>query len=210
MMEKALDACALIVTATAAYASTNVDGYALLLGFFCDRRYRVREVVAGQFISVATQLAMSAALVASGSVTEAPFLGLAGVVPLIAGLSRIADRRGTDARGESTAQPARRERGAFRRLATVTAVATSGAIDNVLVYASLLVGHTGRDGLAVACLFALLTALLCLCAFATARRGSSIKALHAVAERVAPFMATAVGVSLLIRFNTLPWIFSLA
>ena len=50
---------ALIVTATAAYVSTNVDGYALLLGFFSNERYRAMEIVAGQFLSMATQLAIS-------------------------------------------------------------------------------------------------------------------------------------------------------
>ncbi len=206
-----MNAPALIVTATAAYASTNIDGYALLLGFFSDKRYRVAEVVLGQFVSVAVQLALSAAIVAFGSVTEAPYFGLAGVVPLIAGLSRLARRRRADGTHvESAAQPIWPERGAFRRVVAVAGVATSGAIDNVLVYAGLLIGHTARAGLAMVITFALLTALLCFCSYATVRLHSPVRALHAAAGSVAPFLATAVGVSLLIRFGTLRWIFSLA
>lgn len=206
-----MDASALIVTAAVAFASTNVDGYALLLGFFSDDRYRAAEVAAGQFISVATQLAISAAIVVFGKVTEAPFLGLAGVVPLLAGLTRIANRRGQDSpRLERGAQRAWQARGGFLRVGAVAAVATSSAVDNVLVYASLLVGRTTGAVVEVACTFALLTVLLCLCAYATASSRSVLKALHVAAGRIAPFMATAIGVSLLIRFGTLGWIVSLA
>lgn len=206
-----MDAPALIATAALAFASTNVDGYALLLGFFSDKRYRPAEVAAGQFISVATQLAISAALVGIGKVTEAPFLGLAGIVPLLAGLTRIADRRGQDSpRPACGAQSARQARGRFLRVAAVAAVATSGAVDNVLVYASLLVGRTSAAVVEVACTFALMTVLLCLCAHATASSRSVQKAWRVAVSRVAPFMATAIGLSLLIRFGTLRWIVSLA
>jgi len=206
-----LDAHALIATAAVAFASTNVDGYALLLGFFSDKRYRAGEVAAGQFVSVTIQLTISAAIVVYGQVTEAPFLGLAGMVPLLAGLTRIVDRRGRDGpRLECGAQTARPSRGRILRMATVAVVATSGAVDNILVYSSLLVGRTTAAIVAVACTFALLTVLLCLCAYATAGSRSVLKALHVAAGRVAPFMTTAIGVSLLIRFGTLRWIVSLA
>ena len=210
-MEDSLDAPALIVTAAVAFASTNVDGYALLLGFFSDKRYRAGEVAAGQFLSVAIQLAISAAIVRFGKVTEAPFLGLAGMVPLLAGLTRMVDRRERDGPHLNSGAPAAwQARGRVLRAATVTVVATSGAVDNILVYSSLLVGRTTAAVISVACTFALLTVLLCLCAYATASSRSVLKALHVAAGRVAPFMATAIGLSLLIRFGTLRWIVSLA
>lgn len=202
----------LMVTATVAYASTNVDGYALLLGFFSDERYGAAQIAAGQFASVAAQVAISAAIAQSGWVVQAPLIGLAGVVPMIAGLKRIAEmRRGDSPQIACRAVPrTQREHGAVRRAATVAAVATASAIDNVVVYASLLVGHTASDVLLISCMFGLLTALLCLCAGATAGSRAPVAALRIAAGRLAPFATTAIGLLLLIRFDTLRWIYSLA
>lgn len=202
---------ALIVTATAAYVSTNVDGYALLLGFFNNERYRAMEIVAGQFLSMATQVAISIAVMRSGWVVHSPLVGLAGVVPLLAGLKRIAQLRQRD-RPEKENAVCRESpgHGTFGRVATVAVVTTSGAIDNVMVYSSVMMDRAPSQMMFIAGAFGLLTALLCLCAFGTAGSRSSIPALQFAARRIAPFMAVAIGVSLFIRFRTFPWICSLA
>jgi cadmium resistance protein CadD (predicted permease) len=212
LTERTLDAFpALIVTATAAYVSTNVDGYALLLGFFSNERYRAMEIVAGQFLSMATQLAISIAVMRSGWVTHSPLVGLVGAVPLLAGLKRIAQLRRRDGpRKENAVCRESRGHGTFGRVATVAAVTTSGAIDNVMVYSSVMMDRAPSQMTFIAGAFGLLTALLCLCAFWSAGSRSSIPALQFAARRVAPFMAVAIGASLFIRFRTFPWICSLA
>ncbi|NRO95550.1 hypothetical protein GWC77_06310 [Paraburkholderia sp. NMBU_R16] len=202
---------ALIVTATAAYVSTNVDGYALLIGFFSNERYRSMEIVAGQFLSMATQLGISIAVMRSGWVAHSPLVGLAGAVPLFAGLKRIARlRRRNGPRQENAVCRASPGHGTFGRVATVTVVTTSVAIDNVMVYSSVIMDLAPSQMTFIAGAFGLLTALLCLCAFWTAGSRSSIPVLQCAANRVAPFMAVAIGVSLFIRFRTFPWIYSLA
>lgn len=201
---------ALIITATVAYASTNVDGYVLLLGFVSDRRYGPKEVVAGQFASVAVRLAISLTIVQSGRIAG-PSIGLVGVVPFVVGLGRIAQcgqRVGVFGE-ENRSRPPSTNR-TLGRVATVCAVATSGAIDNIFVYASVLMGHTLSDALLTACLFAVLTAALCLCAYATVNASGVFAGLRSAAGRVAPFMTAAIGLSVLIRFGTLPWLCSFA
>jgi cadmium resistance protein CadD (predicted permease) len=202
---------ALVTTVTAAYVSTNVDGYALLLSFFSNARYRAGEIVAGQFISVAAQLTISAAITQSAWTTNAPCIGLAGIVPLIAGLIRIAglrQRNGCD--DQHTTHRTTTATGCAGRLLAVTAVATSGAVDNVLMYSSLMIGRPTADVSIVALIFGVLTALLCLGAFMTVRSPLSMAALRRAATRIAPFATTAIGLSLLIRFDTFAWICSLA
>ncbi|BFG80390.1 hypothetical protein PTKU46_84240 [Paraburkholderia terrae] len=201
----------LVTTITAAYVSTNVDGYALLLTFFSNARYRAGEIVAGQFISVATQMTISAAITQSAWATNAPCIGLAGIVPLIVGLMRIAGlRQGDGGDDQHAAHRTITARGCSGRILTVAAVATSGAVDNVLTYSSLLIGRPTEDISLVALIFGVLTVLLCLGAFMTARSPLLIAALRRTASRIAPFMTTAIGLSLLIRFDTLAWIYSLA
>lgn len=200
-----------MVTATVAYASTNVDGYAVLLGFFSNERYRAAEIAAGQFASVAAQVALSVAIAQSGWVVQGPFIGLVGVVPLVAGLKRIAEMRRRDATQiDSASEQTDAAQGALGRAATVAAVATSSAIDNVLVYASLFVGRSTLDISMISCLFGLLTVGLGVGACATAGSRAPVAALRVGAGRVAPFMTAAIGVLLLVRFGTVPWIYSLA
>ena len=202
---------ALIVTATVAYASTNVDGYVLLLGFVSDGRYGAREVVAGQFASVALQLAISLAIVQSGRVTAGPSIGLVGLVPFAVGLARIAQSGGSiGVSGEERASRTRPRNRALGRVATVCAVATSGAIDNIFVYASVLIGRSLADAALTACVFTVLTAALCLGAYATVSASGVFTELRSKAGRVAPFITSAIGLSVLIRFDTLPWLCSLA
>jgi cadmium resistance protein CadD (predicted permease) len=200
-----------VATVTAAYVSTNVDGYALLLAFFSNARYRTVEIVAGQFVSMAVQLMLSIAITQSAWVAKAPCIGLAGVVPLTVGLTRIAGLRQGDGCDEQSAGrctiPAA---GCAGRIFTVAAVATSGAVDNVLMYSGLLIGRPPADISLAMVIFGVLTAMLCLGAFVTTRSHVSIAGLQKAAARLAPFATTAIGLSLLIRFDTLAWIYSLA
>lgn len=201
---------ALIVTATVAYASTNVDGYVLLLGFFSHPRYRPLEVVSGQFASVMVQLAISIAIAQWGRLATGPLIGLVGIVPLIAGLVRIAQwRREGGAAGEALSHSPRSTNRRLGRAVTVCAVATSGAVDNIFVYASVLMGRTLFDAIFTACAFAVLTAGLCLIAYATTHSGGAFSRLRTVAARGAPLVTTAIGLSALIRFGTLRWLCSL-
>lgn len=201
---------ALIVPAAVAYASTNVDGYVLLLGFVSHPRYRPAEVVAGQFASVAVQLAIAIAIAQSGRLAAGPLIGLVGFVPLVAGLMRIAQwRKQAGADGAVRSRPPRSASRRFGRAATVCAVATSGAVDNVFVYASVLMGRTLLDAMCTACVFAVLTAGLCLTAYATTHSSGAFIRLRSIAARGAPLMTTAIGLSVLIRFDTLPWLCSL-
>ncbi len=200
-----------VATVTAAYVSTNVDGYALLLTFFSNPRFRTVEIVAGQFVSMAAQLMSSIAITQLARVANAPCIGLAGIVPLTVGLMRIAClRQGDGCDEQSAGRRATTATGCAGRIFTVAAVATSGAVDNVLMYSGLLIGRPPAAVSLATAIFGVLTAMLCLVAFVTTRSHVSIAGLQKAAARLAPFATTAIGLSLLIRFDTLAWIYSLA
>ncbi len=198
-----------VATVTAAYVSTNVDGYALLLTFFSNARFRTVEIVAGQFVSMAVQLMSSIAITQSAWVANAPSIGLAGIVPLAVGLARIAGLRQGNRCDECSAE-GRTATGCASRIFTVAAVATSGAVDNVLMYSGLLIGRPPAAVSLATVIFGVLTAILCLGAFVTTRSHVSISGLQKAAARLSPFATTAIGLSLLIRFDTLAWIYSFA
>jgi cadmium resistance protein CadD (predicted permease) len=204
---------ALIVTAAAAYVSTNVDGYALLLGFFSNARYRAAEIVAGQIASVAIQLALSVSAMALGIVRESPIVGLLGIVPLTVGLKRVADLHW---RGRVSGPPHNAEAMSWAiggkcsagQAAAVAAVATSSATDNVLAYAALLKGRTVFEETSIAIVLVVLTVVMCLGAFVTARSNAATRGMHRATSQLSPFVTAAIGLAVLLRFDTLPWICS--
>ncbi|WP_157792981.1 cadmium resistance transporter [Bordetella genomosp. 8] len=198
--------------AAAAYLSTNIDGFALLMDFSVNERYRASEIAAGQLASVGIQLAASIAIMNLGGLGDAPFIGLAGIVPLAAGLRRIVAGLGGRALAEAPPRALRQRvsHGAVERLALVTTIATCGAIDNVLVYAGLFVGHGAADLACASMVFAAMALSSCALAFIAARSRISLRGLRTAATRIAPIMTTAVGAALLIRFGTFEWIWSLA
>lgn len=194
-----------------AFVSTNIDGYALLLGFFGNARYRTFEIALGQYASITVQLILSIAITQSGWGRNAPLIGLAGIVPVLVGLRRIvALRWRDDTNMPGLAQTVGAGTDRLARIATVTAVATAGAADNVMAYTSLLVGRQVSEDLFVVFIFGVLTGVLCLCARMTARSRVSIAALQWASRCVVPFVTTGIGISLLIRFDTLEWIYSAA
>jgi cadmium resistance protein CadD (predicted permease) len=205
----------LIVTAALAYVSTNVDGYALLLGFFSDARYRTVDIVAGQLVSFAAQLALSASVVALAFAGHQAVIGLLGIVPLSIGLKRIADRR----RPGKPLDPAlmeapgtlpypRLRTGHARRVATVAMAATSCATDNVLAYSATLVRRTLPQATSIVVVLAILTLAMCVCAFAVARLHIAPGAIRHAIRQLSPFVTAAIGMALLVRFDTLTWLCS--
>jgi cadmium resistance protein CadD (predicted permease) len=205
---------ALIVTAAVAYVSTNVDGYALLLGFFSNARYRVAEIVAGQIASVTVQLALSMSAMALGIVRESPVVGLFGIVPLTVGLKRVADLHW---RGRASGPPHDAQVLSWTtdgtcsagHAAAVAVVATSSATDNVLAYATVLDGRTAFEETSIAVILVVLTVVMCLGAFVTARSSVATRAMRRASNQLSPFVTAAIGLAVLVRFDTLPWICSL-
>jgi cadmium resistance protein CadD (predicted permease) len=77
---------ALLALAITLFASTNVDDLVVLIGFFADRRFRVRDIVAGQFAGVAALFLVSAVGSLLSLVISRTYLGLLGILPIVIGI----------------------------------------------------------------------------------------------------------------------------
>lgn len=193
---------------TVAYISTNVDGSALLIGFFTDLRYRTIEIVVGQFISVTVQSGLCALTIAMGVVKESPLIGLAGLIPLVAGFRRVAARHRVGWSSCEESIYVHSHTGSVSRVVTVAAIATSGAVDNVLTYAGLMVGRDRAEITEIMIFFIPLTILMCGVMRLIGRSDVVARSVQRAIGRLSPLVTIAIGTGVLVRFGTITWICS--
>ena len=78
----------IIITSLIAFASTNVDDIFLLTLFYGDKRFRHREILAGQLLGIGTLIAISLAGSLLGLLVAPPYMGLLGLIPIFFGSKR--------------------------------------------------------------------------------------------------------------------------
>jgi cadmium resistance protein CadD (predicted permease) len=113
------------------FIGTNIDDVFILLAFFSDRRFKTREVVAGQYAGIAVLTVGSILLSLFLKTIPGGYSGLLGLIPLGIGIKKLILRNQED--DESAALDTRR----FGRILSVTAVTIANGGDNVGVYVPL-------------------------------------------------------------------------
>lgn len=113
-----MDIVPLIGLGIVLFASTNVDDIFVLLGFFSDRRFRVREVAVGQYVGIGALVAVSVVGSLVSLVLAPAYVGLLGLLPVLIGLKKLWELRGYEnAAGENDEVSNRPGGGALSRMA---------------------------------------------------------------------------------------------
>jgi cadmium resistance protein CadD (predicted permease) len=95
-----------IGTAVVLFASTNIDDVFVLLGFFADPTFRLRQVVLGQYIGIAVLYGASVAASLISLVVSPAYVGLLALAPIAMGSKRGLDLwKGTLGAGEGRRHP---------------------------------------------------------------------------------------------------------
>src|ERR1700678_3371469 len=68
------------------FISTDLDDVLVLLGFFADPRFRIRQIVAGQFVGIAILYAVSVVGSWVSLIMSPTVIGFLGLVPITMGL----------------------------------------------------------------------------------------------------------------------------
>jgi cadmium resistance transport/sequestration family protein len=187
-----------LATATVVFAATNVDDVFLLLAFFADRRYRMTHVMAGQYIGMATLVAVSAVASLISLALPAPWLGLLGLVPLALGLKALFAPR-SDADDDDVVPPIN----GGSTVMTIASITIANGGDNIGVYTPLFATMSVQRIAVFVVVFAIMTALWC----ELARRlvlhpawGAPIRRLSA---RLLPLVLIVLGVWIIAEMGTL-------
>lgn len=182
------------------FVSTDLDDVLVLLGFFADPRFRIRQIVAGQFIGIALLYAVSVAGSWMALIMPRAVIGLLGLVPITLGLRSAWKLR---IPSDSAKQAPDRRAGAQRAsVAAVIAMTVANGGDNVSVYIPLFATRSAADIALMGLVFGIMTALwLCLAHWLTQHR--AIRApVRRYTRLLIPFVYIALGVLILWQAGT--------
>ena len=142
------------------FAATNIDDTFVLLGFFADPKYRAHRVVIGQYLGIATLVAISLLAALIALVIPPAYVGLLGLVPIAIGSRKLIDLWGGRDKEEEELErhPASGARGQVFAVAAVT-IANGG--DNIGVYTPVFAVRSGIETAVIIAVFVLMTAIWC-------------------------------------------------
>jgi cadmium resistance protein CadD (predicted permease) len=191
--------------AIALFATTNVDDLLVLAGFFADRSYRTRDVVAGQYLGVVVLFAASVVVALLALVIPREYVGLLGIFPILIGAGDLwkLHRAKEDGEEDKAAQP---ETGARSRVATVALVTMANGGDNLGIYVPAFAVRSGRDIAVIALVFVAMTAFWCATAHWMVNHPGLGAPIRKYAPRVAPVVLIALGLLILYEAGTLHWL----
>jgi cadmium resistance protein CadD (predicted permease) len=191
---------ALLGQAVGLFISTDLDDVLVLLGFFADPRFRIRQIVAGQFIGIAMLYAVSVAGAWATLIIPRACIGLLGLVPITMGLKSAWELLSDDPNepGSNRTPPARRT-----NIAAVVAVTVANGGDNVSVYIPLFAMRSGPDIALMGVVFALMTALWLSLAYWLTRHRMIGAPVRRYTRLLMPFVYVTLGVLILYQAGTM-------
>jgi cadmium resistance protein CadD (predicted permease) len=178
----------LLALAITLFVSTNVDDLIVLIGFFADRSFRTRDIVAGQYAGLALLFAISAAASLLSLVIPKAYLGLLGIFPILIGIRKLIALRHDNSENKPTT------RGSIMGVTLVT-IANGG--DNIGIYTPSFAIHSAGQIAIIAIVFVAMTALWCLLAHWMVSHPNLGAPLRRYAHIIAPLILIGLGISII-------------
>jgi len=178
------------------FAATNIDDTFVLLGFFADPKYRAHRVVIGQYLGIATLVAISLLAALIALIIPPAYVGLLGLLPIAIGARKLIDLWGGRDRGEEELErhPASAARGQVLAVAAVT-IANGG--DNIGVYTPVFAVRSGIETAVIIAVFVLMTALWCAIAHWLVHHRTIGAPIHRYGHLILPPLLIGLGLSVL-------------
>ena len=179
------------------FASTNVDDIAVLFTFLVDPSFRLRQIIAGQYIGLSALIIMSLLASLAALVLEPAQLGLVGLLPIVIGLKRLSDLLRSD---ELERRPKPTEASAVLSVAGVT-IANGG--DNISVYTPEFASRSAAEIAVISATFAVLTAGWLLVANVLVNHPRLGDPIRRYGRVVAPSVLVGLGIFILVDSGSL-------
>jgi cadmium resistance protein CadD (predicted permease) len=185
---------ALTGLAAVVFASTNIDDFFVLVGFFADKNFRARHVVIGQYVGICALYVISAVAGLISLVIPTGYVGLLGLAPIAIGIKKLYYLW----RNRETEESVSGFGGHGSNLA-VAAVTVANGGDNIAVYTALFATCQRVEVPVIGIVFAVMTALWCLGAHWLVNHRALGMPIRAQAHRIVPFVLIGLGILIFIR-----------
>jgi cadmium resistance protein CadD (predicted permease) len=192
----------LIGLAVALFVSTDIDDVFVLLGFFADPKFRMRQIVVGQCLGIIGLYGASVVASLIALVIAPAFIGLLGLAPIAIGLKKAWDlRKGADT---SAAEPADHEKASagHGNVVAVAAVTLANGGDNISIYTPLFAARSAYDVAVIGVVFALMTLVWLWAAHWLTHHRTLGAPIRRYGHRVVPFVLIALGILILHEAGT--------
>jgi cadmium resistance protein CadD (predicted permease) len=183
------------------FISTDLDDVLVLLGFFADPRFRIRQIVAGQFIGIAMLYAVSVAGFRLSLIMPRALVGLLGLVPIMLGLKSAWELRIFP--DPSARLSGHRSAAEHANVAAVIAMTVANGGDNVSVYIPFFAMRSTADIAIIGGVFAIMTALWLKLAHWLTQHRTIGAPVRRYTRLLIPFVYIALGVFILWQSGTL-------
>jgi cadmium resistance protein CadD (predicted permease) len=192
----------LVGIAIVLFASTNIDDVFVLLGFFADSKFGVRQVAVGQFIGIGALYSVSVVASLISLVLAPAYIGFLGLVPIAIGLKKVWELWKGGEAGEEDAEVLGKAVAGHGNIIAVAAVTMANGGDNISIYTPLFATRSIYDIAIIGVVFAIMTVVwLGLAHWLTSHRtiGAPIRR---YGHRVVPLVLIALGCFILYEAGT--------
>jgi cadmium resistance protein CadD (predicted permease) len=192
---------ATLALAIVLFASTNIDDIFVLVGFFADARFRVREILIGQYLGIAVLVGVSVAASLFSLLLPRSYIGLLGLVPVTVGARSLFDLARGRFHNPKPARPELPKRG--RKQAAVVALVTiANGGDNIGMYTPAFAIRSKNEMAVIVLVFAIMTGVWCLFALWIVNHPRLGAPIRRYGRIVASAVLVALGVMVMIQAGT--------
>jgi cadmium resistance transport/sequestration family protein len=190
----------ILLTSVLAFISTNIDDIFILTLFYGNRKYKHREIVAGQYLGIIALIAVSLIGALAGLLIEPAYIGLLGLLPIYLGLKEIMELTQNKQENQETSI----EGGGQRKtnVLSVAGVTFANGGDNIGIYIPLFATLNWPNKVAMVTVFLTMTLLLCLAAKYLAKHPYVAKKVEKYGHKVTPFVLILLGIYILYESGT--------
>jgi cadmium resistance protein CadD (predicted permease) len=187
--------------AIATFTSTNIDDIFVLLGFFADPKFRLRQIIIGQYLGIGVLYGVSAIASLLALVIPAAYIGLLGLAPIYFGLRRLWELWNGIEADDDPEDHAKASAG-HGNIAAITLITIANGGDNISVYTPLFATRSAYEVLAIGCTFAVLTAVWLGAAHSLVNHPKLGAPIRRHGHRIVPFILIALGILILYEAGT--------
>ncbi len=183
------------------FVSTNIDDIFVLLGFFADRKFRLRQIVIGQYLGIGALYGFSALASFLVLIVPATYIGLLGLAPIYFGLRRLWELWNGIETGEDPEDHAKASAG-HGNIVAVALVTIANGGDNISIYTPIFATRSAYEILAIGCMFAVLTAIWLGAAHLLVNHLTLGAPIRRHGHRIVPFVLIALGILIFYEAGT--------
>lgn len=191
----------LIFTAVAVFIATNLDDLFVLMIFFSNKEFKVRQVVLGQYVGVMALITISALSYFLKLVIPVNWIGLLGILPIIIGLKKLKDLK--DSRDISTNYNINEENNGFfskfrnSKSFLVALVSFTNGGDNIGIYIPLFASIGLQQMLVVISIFLVMILAWCYISFNLVKNSILGDKIKKYGHIILPFVLIFLGITIL-------------